>query len=231
MGDRVTARQLGGEYPMRMRLALAAGLALALVGCSMGPSAQSLSSGFSGNTAALPAPPKRPDSPSAKASLAVPQAKAGDRAPPGSFDVAPKGSLADRNYATTRLDADAARDAINAYRKQHGLRPLVINLELTRAARAHAADLSKWDRISHFGSDGSNPWDRVKRSGYNARLAAENVGTGQVTFDEVMKGWRESPGHNKNLLLADATHMGIALVHDPKTEFKTFWTLVLGAPM
>jgi len=32
------------------------------------------------------------------------------------------------------------------------------------------------------------------------------------------------------LLMADAKHMGIALVHDPNTEFKTFWTLVLGAP-
>ena len=46
-----------------------------------------------------------------------------------------------------------------------------------------------------------------------------------------MKGWKESPGHNKNLLLADADHMGIALVQDPKTEFKSFWTLVVGASM
>ena len=71
----------------------------------------------------------------------------------------------------------------------------------------------------------------MKRAGYNARLAAENVGTGQVTFDEVLKGWKDSPGHNKNLLLGDATHMGIALVHVEKTEFKTFWTLVIGAPL
>ena len=52
---------------------------------------------------------------------------------------------------------------------------------------------------------------------------------GQVTIEEVFKGWRKSPGHNKNLLLKDAEHMGIALVYDAKTEFKTFWTLVLGA--
>ncbi|MFL6931233.1 MAG: CAP domain-containing protein, partial [Xanthobacteraceae bacterium] len=92
-----------------------------------------------------------------------------------------------------------------------------------------ARDLAKWDRISHYGSDGSNPWDRVKRAGYNAKVAAENVGTGQVAFDEVLKGWQASPGHNKNLLMSDVEHMGIALVQDPKTEFKTFWTLVLGA--
>jgi len=70
----------------------------------------------------------------------------------------------------------------------------------------------------------------VKRAGYNARVAAENVGTGQASFDEVMQGWKASPSHNKNLLMAEAKHMGIALVHDPNTEFKTFWTLVLAAP-
>jgi uncharacterized protein YkwD len=84
--------------------------------------------------------------------------------------------------------------------------------------------------FSHYGSDGSNPWDRVKRVGYNAKVTAENVGTGQVTVDEVMKGWQNSPGHNKNLLLTDASDMGIALVQDNKTEFKTFWTLVVGSP-
>jgi uncharacterized protein YkwD len=154
-----------------------------------------------------------------------------DQAPAGSYERAPTGALADRDYTQTALDAERARDLINGYRKEKGLKPVKLNGELTNAAKAHSKDLSKWDRISHFGSDGSNPWDRVKRSGYNARLAAENVGTGQSNIDEVFKGWQESPGHNKNLLLADAEHMGIALVQDPKTEFKTFWTLVLGTPM
>jgi hypothetical protein len=32
-------------------------------------------------------------------------------------------------------------------------------------------------------------------------------------------------------LTPDARNMGIALVRDPKTEFKSFWTLVIAAPM
>jgi uncharacterized protein YkwD len=153
-----------------------------------------------------------------------------DKAPKGSYERAPQGALAERDYSATRLDAERARDLVNAYRKEKGFRPLKLQPALTEAARAHSRDLARWDRISHFGSDGSNPWDRVKRAGYNARLAAENVGTGQITIDEVIKGWQGSPGHNKNLLLADAEHMGIALVQDPKTEFKTFWTLVVASP-
>ena len=152
-----------------------------------------------------------------------------DRIPKGTFEKAPNGALADRDYSGTRLDPEKARDLINAYRKENGLKPLKLNTSLTEAAKNHSRDLAKWDRISHYGSDGSNPWDRVKRAGYNAKLAAENVGTGQVTIDEVMKGWQTSPGHNKNLLLSDASDMGIALVQDNKTEFKTFWTLVVGS--
>ena len=125
-----------------------------------------------------------------------------DSIPKGTFEKAPAGALADRDYGNTQLDPDKARELINAYRKEKGLKPLKLNTALTEAAKAHSRDLAKWDRISHYGSDGSNPWDRVKRAGYNAKVAAENVGTGQATIDEVMKGWQASPGHNKNLLLA-----------------------------
>lgn len=154
-----------------------------------------------------------------------------DKAPSGSFEKAPRGALSDRNYSATALNPERARDLINQYRAEKGLKPLRLNASLTDAAKAHSRDLAKWDRISHYGSDGSNPWDRVKRTGYKPKLAAENVGTGQVSFDEVLLGWKESDGHNKNLLLADAREMGLALVQDPKTEFKSFWTLVIGSPM
>ena len=219
------------------RVVLPALLALMLPGCSVGSS--SLSSGLA-EDAPTPASIKRkeatalggePSTVRPAAGAAGTQVAALDQAPRGSYERAPPGALADRDYGQTRLDAERARELINAYRKEKGLKPLKLNVELSNAAKNHSKDLAKWDRISHYGSDGSNPWDRVKRSGYNARLAAENVGTGQINIEEVFKGWKESPGHNKNLLLPDAEHMGIALVQEPKSEFKTFWTLVLGTPM
>lgn len=219
------------------RVVLPVVLALSISGCSLGSS--SISSGLADNpptSAAL----KRRDATALGGEPAVDRtspAVAGarmaslDQAPKGSFERAPSGSLSDRDYTQTKLEAERARDLINAYRKAKGLKPVKLNTELANAAKNHSKDLAKWDRISHYGSDGSNPWDRVKRSGYNAKLAAENVGTGQTNIEEVFKGWQESPGHNKNLLLPDAEHMGIALVQEPKSEFKTFWTLVIGTPM
>jgi uncharacterized protein YkwD len=224
------------------RVALAVGMGLLLSACSL--NTQSLSFGHNSQptaTASLPNSKRAPSGalggePATQREATKPAgttkiAKLDDKAPVGTYEKAQQGALADRDYSSTNLDAERARQLINAYRAEKGLKPLKLNTELTIAAKNHSRDLAKWDRISHFGSDGSNPWDRVKRSGYNARLAAENVGTGQVTIDEVMKGWKDSPGHNKNLLLADAEHMGIALVQAPKAEFKTFWTLVIGAPM
>jgi len=216
------------------RVALAALSAVALTACSLNTS--NISSGFNGSPSYTGTVSKRSSpsvalggEPSANRNMQV--ARLEDRAPKGSYENATKGVLSDRDYSSTQLDPVKARDLINQYRVDNKLKPLKLNAELTEAAKAHSRDLSKWDRISHYGSDGSNPWDRVKRTGYKARLAAENVGTGQIDFDEVMRGWKASPGHNKNLLLADATEMGLALVHDPKTEFKSFWTLVLAAPM
>jgi uncharacterized protein YkwD len=129
------------------------------------------------------------------------------------------------------LDPSTAQQLINAYRTQNGLKPLRLNPKLSEAALEHSKDLAHTDRISHYGSDGSDTWDRVRRTGYQARMTAENVGTGQSSLKEVFRGWQNSPDHNANLLLADAREMGIAMVHDPHTQFKTFWTLVLGSPV
>ncbi len=123
-----------------------------------------------------------------------------------------------------------ALSLVNAYRAEQGLPALELHPQLEQAALAHARDLADHDRISHFGSDGSDPWERVQRTGFDPQVAAENVGTGQVTFGELFREWKLSPDHNSNLLLPDATHMGVAVVQNPDTQFKTFWSLVLATP-
>jgi len=156
-------------------------------------------------------------------------ARASDKAPRGSYSKAPKNAFKNKDYSRTRLNPRTAMRMINNYRAAKGLKPLRLNRRLSRAAKAHSKDLARHDRISHYGSDGSDPLVRVQRTGYPVHLAAENVGTGQVSLAEVFKGWQKSPGHNRNLLLKEAREMGIALVIEPGTEYKTFWTLVLGS--
>jgi uncharacterized protein YkwD len=209
-----------------------------LAGCSLGPSAFSF--GFNGGASAAPDTGTQGSFAGGPTTNTVADEIRGHGQPGkrvAALDPSRKGKNLRRaaapgdKFANARLVPSEALRMVNTYRKENGLRPLKLNPLLTKAARAHSQDLSRWDRISHYGSDGSNPWDRVRRTGFKARIAAENVGTGQATLAEVFEGWKKSPGHNKNLLLGGATQMGIALVYDPKTEFKTFWTLVLGTPL
>ena len=55
----------------------------------------------------------------------------------------------------------------------------------------------------------------MKRAGYNAKLAAENVGTGQVVDRRSHEGLAEQPrATTRTCCCADASDMGIALVQD-----------------
>jgi len=124
---------------------------------------------------------------------------------------------------------DAVAD-LNAYRAQHGLNPVRLSVKLNAASDVHAQDLAEHGIASHEGTDGSTHGQRVKRTGYRFTVAAENVATGQKSWPEVFKAWQESEGHNRNLLLSDATEFGIALVYEPDTLYTTYWAMLMAAP-
>jgi len=72
--------------------------------------------------------------------------------------------------------------------------------------------------------------DRMKRSGYDARTAVENISAGYHTLAEAFSGWRDSPPHKANMLNRSATRMGIAAVYSPNSKYKVFWTLIMASP-
>jgi len=131
----------------------------------------------------------------------------------------------------TPLDVNIAVADLNAYRRLYGLGPVVFNDKLTAASRVHATDLAAHGTISHSGTDGSGHGERVQRQGYYFSIAAENVATGQKSWAKVFQAWKDSPGHNENLLRGDVTDFGIALVYEPKTTYQTYWAMVVAAPL
>jgi len=100
--------------------------------------------------------------------------------------------------------------------------------KLMRSAIGH--DLARLDDVSHYGTDGSSPVDRVFKAGYSGVMTGENVSAGQRDLDEVLDGWLKSSSHRKTLLMKEAQHVGVALAYDPKTTYRTFWTLVIAEP-
>ena len=129
------------------------------------------------------------------------------------------------------LDVDVAVADLNAYRAENGLGPVKLNNKLSLASKVHAKDLAKAGIISHTGTDGSTHGDRVQRQGYYFSIAGENVATGQKSWDDVFQAWKDSPGHNENLLRNDVVDFGIALVYEPRTTYSTYWGMVVASPL
>ncbi len=81
--------------------------------------------------------------------------------------------------------------------------------------------------MSHRGGDGSSPFTRIKRAGYDYEKAGENVAAGQTTVDEVMRSWLLSPGHRLNVL-GRYSEIGMGYAID-KTG-TPYWCVTFGTP-
>lgn len=91
-------------------------------------------------------------------------------------------------------------DAHNQSRAAKGLRPLVLNPQLVKAAQGHSDFMAAKGRMAHSGIGDGSPWDRIAATGYSMRAAAENVAWNQQGVSLVMKSWMNSPGHRTNIL-------------------------------
>src|SRR5262249_45807614 len=104
------------------------------------------------------------------------------------------------------LDAAVAASMISGYRANNGLPAVALDPELMRLAHAQAEVMAKRDKLDH--GAGKPFVQRLKASGYDAKMAAENISAGYHTLAEAFSGWRESSPHPPNLLLPGAPHMG-----------------------
>jgi uncharacterized protein YkwD len=125
------------------------------------------------------------------------------------------------------LNPRGALAAVNAFRAENGLKPLILDARLSRAAAMQSDVQAGRSWIGHYGSDGSTPKDRAERAGYHAKIASENVASGQKSFSDVLRFWKESSGHRSNLLRPNVTAAGVAM--SKNKSGRAYWTLVLGA--
>lgn len=127
-----------------------------------------------------------------------------------------------------RLDAAVAASMISGYRKNNSLDAVTIDPELMRLASEQAKAMAARDKLDHNVTKDFKT--RMGASGFDAKLAAENISAGYHTLAEAFSGWRDSPPHRANMLLKGATRMGIAAVYVPNSKYKVYWTLIVAAP-
>jgi uncharacterized protein YkwD len=105
---------------------------------------------------------------------------------------------------------------------------LQLDAILTTVAAAHARDMAARGRMSHLGSDGSEPAERMTRAGYPWALVAENVAAGQRSVDEVIATWLASPGHCSNIMNPLFREFGLGYVFDAGAPDGTYWVQTFG---
>jgi uncharacterized protein YkwD len=143
-----------------------------------------------------------------------------------------RGSVFSTRLATQpgTVNASEAASLISAYRRGRGLGGVTVDPTLTRIAAVHSERMAASNKMAHVLPGEGSFRQRLTAGGFNGGAAAENVAAGQDSLSEVLEAWRRSPGHNRNLLMTGVTHIGIAVAVAPESRYKTFWTLVLGAP-
>ncbi|MFD1794665.1 CAP domain-containing protein [Paracoccus aurantiacus] len=115
---------------------------------------------------------------------------------------------------------------INTLRAGSGASPLALDPALSAAAAAHSRDMAAQNRAWHFGSDGSSPLDRARRSGYTGHLVGENISESYENDTATLQAWMQTRDTRDVVMDPSATNLGIAWYQEPSR--KIWWTLITG---
>lgn len=120
--------------------------------------------------------------------------------------------------SATKAGSQAIFTATNDYRADHGRAALKRDGGIDSVAQRWAARMLERDELEH------NPQfsDQMPQSGL--RGGGENIayacGYGGVNANTIvmMRGWRASPGHSRNMLRPSYTHIGIGFAYDSASD-------------
>jgi uncharacterized protein YkwD len=94
----------------------------------------------------------------------------------------------------------------NAARAARLRPPLALDARLTAAAQGQAEDCARRDVLSHTGTDGSTPWDRIRRAGYRYSAASENAASGWPDTPPGFPASAWGPRQAVDQFLGDGSH-------------------------
>jgi len=115
-------------------------------------------------------------------------------------------------------------EGTNRFRHEERLGSVRPDSQLDRTAHEFAEYLARTDRFDHE-ADGRTPAMRARAHGYDYCLVAENIAyqfdsrgfTTSALAHELVEGWKDSPGHRRNMLDARAVDTGVAVVQSRRS--------------
>ncbi len=133
---------------------------------------------------------------------------------------------------TTPLDTEEQIfvTLINNHRSLNNLGAVAPCISLSRAAQGHSEDMRDQDYFDHTNPAGEDPFDRMCTACFELSCAsqtamAENIAAGNSTAQATFDQWRNSPGHNTNMLSPSFNFIGIGRATGGGT-YGSYWTNV-----
>jgi hypothetical protein len=122
--------------------------------------------------------------------------------------------------AAPAMAAESPAEQISSFRLKHGEGRVVRDATLDRIAMEQARAMAAKDDLSH---ETLGPFNkRIAPAG--AGRAAENIAYGYDNFEKTLGQWIDSSGHRKNLLLPNASRVGIASAKNASGK-RTYWAM------
>jgi len=120
------------------------------------------------------------------------------------------------------MAAESPAELISSFRLKHGEVRVVRDATLDRIAVEQARAMAAKDHLSH---EVLGPFTG-RMAPARAGRAAENIAYGYDSFEKTLGQWIDSSGHRRNLLLHNASRVGIASAKDASGK-RTYWAMVI----
>lgn len=117
---------------------------------------------------------------------------------------------------------ESPAELISSFRLKHGEVRVLRDATLDRIALEQARAMAAKDDLSH---DVLGPFNR-RVAPARAGRAAENIAYGYESFEKTLGQWIDSSGHRRNLLLHNASRVGIASARSASSK-RTYWAMVI----
>ncbi|KAJ1971575.1 hypothetical protein H4R35_005180 [Dimargaris xerosporica] len=101
-------------------------------------------------------------------------------------------------------------ELVNQHRQSNGVAPLKLDNRLNAIAKSHSDYQKKAKTMTHSSPAGSLG-ERFKLEGIENVAIAENVAWNQRSAKDVFTSWKNSPGHDRNMLNPAYKRMGLAV--------------------
>jgi uncharacterized protein YkwD len=129
-------------------------------------------------------------------------------------------------------------EGTNDFRRQEHRPQVERDDKLEKAARDFAMLLARTGEFGHE-AGGSTPSERARRHGYDFCIISENIAyqyssAGFQTPElarKLVEGWKNSPGHRKNMLAPDVTDTAVAVAHSAAKGLQRYYAVqMFGRP-